>query len=357
MTMTMKRFLETTASVVYNEKQPHESLVYGLLELEDGSFVSCSKDTTAKRWLVTSSSDNGHSRDLQHIGTYRGHIKPVLTVAENESKRSIVTASIDGILKVWDIFTCECLDTLQMPSNSNVWVLLKSRKRLSSSSSSPSLPSPLIVCGLRTGVIELRRVGDLALLFSLRPHSFGVMSICELGDGTFVSASLTEGDALKRWDTNGTILTSFQDCSPYFKRAPSVVELRSNLIVTTSGTGHMRFWDATTGKCIHTKENCKTDALLRLSSRFVCVSGDDSVVVLNERGETVVSYPTTVESNPVPVQSMLQLSRDGSIVFANPSRFEIRRYLSLLLLLNLQLLIISWPFIHQVDTWFGGLVL
>jgi len=52
-------------------KHPHEYFIYNLLELEDGSFASCSHDNTAKRWSISSNNqdDNCNNKTLQLVGT------------------------------------------------------------------------------------------------------------------------------------------------------------------------------------------------------------------------------------------------------------------------------------------------
>jgi len=305
-TTQSSRFFESTPSITY--ENPHEGWVHSLVELEDGSsFLSCSHDSTVKRWSLGVRSDNNRTQHedlvllLHHVGTYQGHTRPVMSAAENENNRSFVTSSADGTLKVWDTATCKCLKTIRLTCDAKL--LLRSKK------------SSIIVCGLWNGVIELRKVGDLSIIRNTSQHSAAVLSVCELEDGTFVSAS--GSDALKRWDSYGTTLTCFKGSSPLFKK---VIELKSNIVASVSTNKCLKLWHASKGQCIHTKEGSYSNGLLKLSSSFMCASEYNKMVVMNDRGDPVASY---VSDNPI--QAMLRL-RNGSILFANQNRFEIRRY-------------------------------
>jgi len=58
-------FVKSTSACNY--VSPHLFWVNALVTLEDGSFVSCSDDHTAKRWLLIDDNAGGH-KTIQHVG-------------------------------------------------------------------------------------------------------------------------------------------------------------------------------------------------------------------------------------------------------------------------------------------------
>src|SRR5207245_2793411 len=104
------------------------------------------------------------------------------------------------------------------------------------------------VCGLGNGTVELRRVSDLGVLSSFKIHreSEAVESICELEDGSFVSAA---ENTMKRWDDKGRVLQTFFGHSHSIYR---VIELNRDVIVSASKDTTVRMWRVSTGECLRT---------------------------------------------------------------------------------------------------------
>jgi len=71
---------------------PHSGQVRDIVELRDGTLVSCSSDKTAKRWSIShdNSNHNNNDSDYDHSGvrlltTYVGHQSEVMSVAEKDT--------------------------------------------------------------------------------------------------------------------------------------------------------------------------------------------------------------------------------------------------------------------------------
>ena len=215
-TINSNRVFEPTPSFIVH--RPHLSFVNHLLALNDGSILSCSSDKTAKRWMSCTKTNN-----LQLLGTYQGHQNYVLCAIEKDDNL-LCTASSDETLKVWNTTTCECLDTLQM--SGSVHSLLKTKEKTR------------FVCGLTNGRVEMRQVSDLGLIssFDLHGRFDAIKSICELEDGSFVSASYK---MMKGWDEKGTVLQTFSGHSAYIK---SVIELNRDVVVSASLDKTLKMW-------------------------------------------------------------------------------------------------------------------
>ena len=83
------KLFESTPSV--SVRRPHKEVVNALVELHDGSFVSCSSDKTAKRWLTK-------NNELQILGIYKGHSEYVWCVIEKDDN-TLLTGSFDQTMK------------------------------------------------------------------------------------------------------------------------------------------------------------------------------------------------------------------------------------------------------------------
>jgi len=96
-------------------------------------------------------------------------------VVEKDSN-TLITAARDKTLKEWNISTCQCLKSHELPSEP--FSMMKTRS------------NSIIICGLMNGKVELRILSDLSLITSLslnNPLSEPVIyCIPELEDGTFV---------------------------------------------------------------------------------------------------------------------------------------------------------------------------
>jgi len=300
MSLLQQRLVELTPS--WSVVRPHEKWIRGLVALKDGSFVSCSDDKTAKRWIVIDSPNN---RTVELAGTYVGHSDFVMCGAEKVTNVSFVTGSADKCLKEWDTATGRCLKTIRM--SHEIWCLLRTRNESS------------IICGLYGGWVEIRRASDLSLVSSLHIHTNIVKDVCELEDGTFLSGSYDK--TLKRWDETGKVL---QSLSGHTQPIWRVMELKSDIAVSASMDYTAMVWRISTAEHLRTLtiHNAYVYGVENLPSRnkFVTGSWDKSLRVWDSVTENCIEVIQLQQR----VQATITL-RDGSIVIANNDLLEIRR--------------------------------
>jgi len=279
--------------------------IVDLVGLSDGSFVTCSLDNTAKRWLI-----NETDNTLRLAGTFVGHSHSVMCAVEKD-RNSIITGSIDKTIIVWDTSTFELLDTINV--GRVIYCLMKTND------------STKIVYGLSNGVIGFRESSNLDLISSFKCHTRSVLCLCELEDGSFVSGS--EDKTLKRWNSEGTVLQSFAGHSSPVRH---VIELNNNTIV--SGTDDfLKIFQVSSGRCTHTltPHSSFLSGLVKLSKdKFVSGSYDKTIRMWNNRGDPLETVRAEHD-----IEKMLRLG--DMLVTANtvrvrglfddPARLEIRR--------------------------------
>jgi len=291
---------DSKSSLIF--RKPHEFEVHALVELKDGTFVSCSFDTIAKRWSTT-------NNILRVVNTYKGH-KDSVECAVERYGNTLITGSRDGTLRLWNTSSGDVLDKISVESE--VWSMLKTRNDLS------------LICGLKNGWIQVRRLSDLELVSSFEIHAgtapqSWIKCICELKDGTFVSGAAD--NKLKRWDSKGgNVLQTFTGHSAAINK---VISLKSNLIVSASGDKSIKIWSVSSGDCLHTLNSQHTDyvyGLVKLKNgHFASGSKDKTIVVWDHNGACIATYHTDCS-----IRAMTTLE-DGSIATANNSLIEIRK--------------------------------
>jgi len=266
----------TTTTTLFIESTPTTFDVItaytdAIVVLSDGSFVLCSSDRTAKRWLIstttTSTTNDNNTMTLELVGTFAGHTADVATAVEKRDNNTLITSAFDSTLKEWDIRTCECLRTINIDGGSvrNMAITKDESK---------------VLCGVSNGLIELRTASDLGHICTIDIHDrHSINWCCELEDGSFVSCAYT---TMKRWKEDGKVIQTFAG-GAYITR---VIELDNDTLVTTSGGKEVTIWKASTGECLRTLEqhHIGRTRLVKLSRNKFVTRGNDLLRVWNDEG-------------------------------------------------------------------------
>jgi len=138
---------------------PHHSFgVNALVELSDGSFVSCSDDGVVKRWLlsmtiVTTDTTSDKASRLQEVSSFVGDYDSVSCGVEKDKNTLITGGRGSNSLKVWNISNCQCVNSIDV--GKTVWCLTITKDLTK------------LMCGLGDGRVETRSLSDFVLI----PHS------------------------------------------------------------------------------------------------------------------------------------------------------------------------------------------
>jgi len=92
-------------SLIWATTTTHKSSVICICELHDGSFVTTSFETHFSRWNL---------KDGQVLHRFTGHTDWIIQVVESKPN-TIVSASKDLTVRIWNVSTQECLRTLNLP--------------------------------------------------------------------------------------------------------------------------------------------------------------------------------------------------------------------------------------------------
>lgn len=152
----------------------HSDWVFDVIELKDGTLLSCSRDKMIKQWTVQG----------ECLRNFSGHSRDVNCLMEKDDS-VLLSGSYDKLLNVWNKTTCK---QIQILSTSNgIYCLLRLRNNLS------------FLCGFLDGSIHQKRMKNFETTHILSGgHSRCVWSMCELRSGNVVSAS--EDTTVKEWD-------------------------------------------------------------------------------------------------------------------------------------------------------------
>eukprot|EP01102_Stenamoeba_stenopodia_P000590 TRINITY_DN10575_c0_g1_i1.p1 TRINITY_DN10575_c0_g1~~TRINITY_DN10575_c0_g1_i1.p1 ORF type:complete len:326 (-),score=15.09 TRINITY_DN10575_c0_g1_i1:98-1075(-) len=258
----------------------HSEVISQIIELEDGTIVSCSWDQTIHRW-----NQNGRL-----INSFNGHSNNVSCVVQiNED--AIASSSWDNTIKIWNIQTSECIKTIT--NASQAWCLVRRRDKstwLSGLSSSE--------------VIQFWTSDDYSLIRSFGTNAC-VKSLCELTNGNLVVGSLSRIDV---WEDQGELKCTLTGHSSWVN---CLRELRDSVLVSASQDETVKLWDVTAGACLHTfrGHNDNVVGVVELLDDIHLVSA--SVRMLNVWNR--ISGSCMVRQTTVNVWAIERL-RNGSIV-------------------------------------------
>jgi len=288
-------------------KYDHQGYISSsLVELRDGSFVSCHHNSTAKHLTISMNEEDDDFRErVVLVGTFVGHEQNFTCVLEKDDD-TLLSGSHDLTLRVWNKATHKCLSSHDVPSV--VWSMALTTDKTK------------VMCGSANGRVDARRLSDLGLVSSFEFHSDRVRCLIGLEDGdSYVSAS--DDSTMKRWDEQGRTLQTFLGHTQLILK---VIELRRDILVSGSFDRTLKVWNTSSGECLRTINQSFGCGPIKLSDdRFLFYSFRPypTLKVFNDSGVYLREY----NSVPVGVVSMVRLSKTPSILIDTGLEFEIRR--------------------------------
>eukprot|EP01102_Stenamoeba_stenopodia_P011632 TRINITY_DN3595_c0_g4_i1.p1 TRINITY_DN3595_c0_g4~~TRINITY_DN3595_c0_g4_i1.p1 ORF type:complete len:338 (-),score=55.71 TRINITY_DN3595_c0_g4_i1:92-1105(-) len=275
----------------------HSDTVRDIIELRDGSLVSCSYDGSIKRWTARG----------KLLTSFDGHECQVTCLTELDDT-SFISGAIDNSLKVWHKTTGQCLHKIQMCDE--VWSLLRLKH------------SDTFLCGIYGGEIEEKSaMGNYETLHTLHNHELHVTCLCELSNGDVVSSSFDH--TLKVWNMKSrTVVHNLEGHSDYVH---GVIALKDNKTVASASYDMtVRIWDVITGQCLRILKGHEKEV------RGLAVLSDGTLLSASEDG-TVREWSKTQDECVSITQLQYEITcmkglRDGSVVIGgDDGQVEVRK--------------------------------
>jgi WD40 repeat protein len=256
-----------------------------------------------------------NATNISEVRTLTGHSKPVVSVAIAPKGRTIVSGSIDGTIKIWDLASGRLKKTLTNggpiiavaigpkgrtivsssdDSNLKVWDAASGNLKatLLGNSSSMFYPDTAIsiaispdgktaVSGSLDGSVKIRDLETSSFKASLTGHGEKVRSVAISADGqTIVSASWD--NTIKVWDlATGRLKITLDRFSSRFSYLSVAISPDGETVVGGSSNDTVKVWDATTGRLKATLKGHSDQV------KSVAVSPDGQTIVSGSLDNTI----------------------------------------------------------------------
>eukprot|EP01102_Stenamoeba_stenopodia_P009161 TRINITY_DN268_c0_g2_i1.p1 TRINITY_DN268_c0_g2~~TRINITY_DN268_c0_g2_i1.p1 ORF type:complete len:858 (+),score=228.73 TRINITY_DN268_c0_g2_i1:166-2739(+) len=269
----------------------HTGDIISVIELDDGTILTVSRDKTIKKWSRTSK---------QPLLTFRVAHLDAINAAIMVDDQTLLTGALDHTIKQWNVSTGRYIQSISV--SDRVRSLLKLKKN-----------SGLFVCSLNGGIVEVRKTSNIEeVVCSFKASEVTpVTTMCELQDGSIITGCR---DFMKRWKDG-----EWQKCLQTYTMFANelflqkVIEMDSKTIAS-AGSRDVRVWDVETAQCLHhlTEHTHMVFALIKLSDGLLMSGGGDQTIRVWDvkTGKCLMTHQASAL-----VAAIAEL-RDGSIAYA-----------------------------------------
>eukprot|EP01102_Stenamoeba_stenopodia_P005617 TRINITY_DN16360_c0_g1_i1.p1 TRINITY_DN16360_c0_g1~~TRINITY_DN16360_c0_g1_i1.p1 ORF type:complete len:391 (+),score=81.02 TRINITY_DN16360_c0_g1_i1:63-1235(+) len=288
--------------------------VVDIIQLSDGTLLSCSFDKLIKRW-----NDRG-----QLLISYAGHSADVFCLMELDGN-TFISGSYDKSIKVWNKTSGHCLHTIFIEGA--VCSLLRLRYNNNYNNNN----STTFLCGMDDGSIRLERMLEVnnfcyeTLLQQPQYNRAAVVCMCEMRSNGYIVSGMLDSN-LTVWDANTKTL--IHTLTGHLKSVHCVTELKGDVQHTTmvaSGSDDttVRIWDVAAGECLQvlTGHKNRVRGLVEVSDGTLLSGSWDKTIKVwninnvnsnnkNDNNHTVQSISSQMNYGV----SWVRLLKDGSIV-------------------------------------------
>jgi WD40 repeat protein/serine/threonine protein kinase len=305
----------------------HKKWVHSLSLSQDGRFaISGSSDSTIKLWEIET---------VQCLQTLKeAHQQYVSAVYLSQDSKLALSGGWDETLKLWDLLTGQLLRTFDRNTGHTA----------QPNSVCMSADSRLALSGSSDSTIKLWDVTTGKCLRTFEGHTAPVTSVCLSEDCTLAlsgsggaerredntciisySKSPNKRDVLKVWEVStGRCLHTFEGHT--WSVASVYLSKNAKLALSGSWDSTLKLWDIATGKCLRTFEghtNWVTSVCLSEDSRFAFSGSRDCTVKLWEvsTGKCLRTFGGHTDS----VESVC-LSGDGRFALSGSTDYTLKTW-------------------------------
>ncbi|MBE9208783.1 serine/threonine protein kinase [Nostoc sp. LEGE 06077] len=225
------------------------------------SLISASRDNTIKVWDLATGKE---------IRTLKGHTNGVSSVVISPDGQTLVSASRDNTIKVWNFATGKEIRTLEGHTNGVSSVVI-------------SPDGQTLVSGSRDKSIKVWKLETGQLIRNLEGHTDSVSSVTISPDGTtFVSASADK--TIKVWNlATGQLIRTQEGHSDGVSSV--AISPDGQTLVSASADKTIKVWNLSTGKEIRTLTghlgSVSSIAISPDGKKLASASGDQTIKVWN----------------------------------------------------------------------------
>ncbi len=236
---------------------------------------------------------------IEWRNTVKGHtrrINALLPLLGDDG--TVLSASSDGTLKIWNHNTGYCTKTLQNLQNGHSsWV-----------NALCLLPHGIVATGSWDKTIKLWNLEKEECVRTLEGHAACINALITLADGTLVSSS--DDFTIKHWNPQtGECLMTFEGHARYVN---ALVQISNKILASGSYDKTIKFWNIETGACLKTLEGhtaCVNALVLLSNGHLASASWDKTIKIWDIEAEECVY---TLEGHEESVKTLIQLP-DGTL--------------------------------------------
>jgi len=213
----------------------HLASVYAVKFSSDGkTLISASADTTIKLWNLTTN---------QESFTLRGHTMAVISLAVSPNGLILASGSADSTIKLWDLHKALEIKTLAGHTNSVLSLAISSDGKT-------------LVSGSADNTIKIWNLENCHLIRTLEGHYHSILSVAISPDGKLL-ASGSADSTLKLWDLSMGKLLCTLDRDNYFVFAVCF-HPHQELLISLDGNKMIKSWCLSTKKLFSTIKTSDT---------------------------------------------------------------------------------------------------
>jgi len=231
----------------------HLAAVYAVKFSSDGkTLISASADNTIKLWNLTTN---------QESYTLKGHTRAVISLAVSPNGLILTSGSADSTIKLWDLHKAKEIKTLFGHTNSVLSLAISSDGKT-------------LVSGSADNTIKIWNLETGQLIHTLFGHHHSILSVAISPDGQLI-ASGSADSTLKLWDLSTGKLLCTLDRDNYFVFAVCF-HPHQELLISLSGNRMIKSW------CLSTKNLLST---IKSSITYIsmAISPSGQILAANHR--------------------------------------------------------------------------
>lgn len=286
----------------------------------------------------------------QKIRDFDGHLQPISSIKIEEKSNRLISASYDGDIKIWNLETGQCIQTLDKHLTKVNYILLTFNKIFSCSSDETIkiwsfddnkrseclhtlynksevftcclLPDNQLACGSTNGLINIWNLKkDKILMKSFKAHEITVKCL-KLSKDSSKLISGSDDNKIKIWN-----LSDFKCLNQLCDHTSSIntLEISSNgSLLTGSNDKTLKVWNILNGQLLKTIQfDSMVNCIKLIKNDLIVIGTDSAVLVFNLNEEKIIR---NFSHSFMPISNFKLLS-NGNLVTSSGNHMKLWNFL------------------------------